>query len=441
MKHQSKVVWREGMFIAPQHFQQQDRHTHQYIQKYVALSSQGSGFGVSALELDHHYLKIGKFGVVHCQGIFPEGTLFDCVKELLLDIPEGTLNQRVYLALPLSVEGENEYGSRADKRRYVVSQVNLFDASDVVQSAIEAELAEPNIRLVLEGEDVTGLALLPVAKVLERQENGEVILDRSFIPACLHYGASQLLKERLKEIFILTQARANSVVQRIGAGQQTKSDLSLMREFLWLQTLNRWLPWLHLTLEQPQTSVDALYEGLVSFSAELDSFKPAMTAMPEPLVRDDLKQGFAGVFAQLREKLSMVQSDNVTEFNWDTNLFERRRLLRLSIPNLNQIEGRRFVMAVHASIGTAALLQVFPSACTLSGLSQIADLVRNSQSGVPIQVLPVAPNELKAQADVAYFEIDTAHEYWQQLKTKREPIALHVDSRVPDLSIKLYALG
>lgn len=441
MKRQNKVVWKEGMFIAPQHFQQQDRYTTQYIQKYMSVTTGGQCFGVTVLDIEPNYLKLGKFGVVKSSGIFPDGTLFDCAKELLLEVPEGTLNQRIYLALPLSVEGENEYGEVSEQRRYAVSHCNLFDVSDSGQSAIDAQLAEPNIRLVIEGEDVTGLALLPVAKVLERQENGEVVLDKGFIPACLHFGASSLLKERVKELYILSQVRSMDVVQRIGVGQKTKSDLSLMREFLWLQTLNRWMPWLHLKLEQPETRIEELYEGLVSFSAELDSFTPAMAEPPKPLSRENLVNSFAGLFADLRDKLSMVQSDNVTEFDWDTGLFEKRRLLRLSIPNLNQLEGKRFVLSVQSPFGTAELNQTFPSCCTLSGLSQIVELVRNGQSGVNVSVLPVAPTELKAQADVAYFEIDVSHDYWQMLKSKREPVALHVDSRIPELTIKLYALG
>ncbi|PSW21406.1 type VI secretion system baseplate subunit TssK [Photobacterium sanctipauli] len=441
MKRQNKVVWKEGMFIAPQHFQQQDRHTSQYVQKYVSLTAGGQCYGVSTLDVEPNYLKLGKFGVANCSGIFPDGTLFNSAKELLLEVPEGTLNQKVYLALPLSVDGENEYGEVIELRRYAVSNNNLFDVSDAGQSAIEAQLAEPNVRLVIEGEDVTGLALIPIARILERKDDGEVLLDKSFIPTCLQYGASLLLKERLKELYILSQVRAKDVVERIGAGQKAKSELSLMREFLWLQTLNRWLPWLHIKLEHPETRIEELYEGLIAYSAELDSFTPVMAAEPKSLARDHLASVFAGLFTELRDKLSMVQSDNVTEFDWDKALFSKRRLLRLSLPNIHQLDGKRFVLSVQSSIGTAELANTFPSCCTLSGLSQIVELVRNGQSGVSVHALPVAPTELKAQADVAYFEVDVSHDYWQQLKTNREPIALHIDSRIPELSLKLYALG
>ncbi|MFM2600722.1 type VI secretion system baseplate subunit TssK [Vibrio fortis] len=442
MKHQRKVVWKEGMFVAPQHFQQTERYITQYIQKYVALTSGSGSYGVSALEIESNYLKLGKFGVVRCSGVFQDGTLFDCTRELLIEVPENTIDKCIYLALPLSVEGENEYGPKEELRRYIVAEHNLFDASDAEQSGIKATLAEPNIRLVVEGEDVNGLVLIPIAKVLERRGDGEVVLDRGFIPSCLQYGASTQLKERLKELFILVQARAKNVLERIGVGEQTKSDLSLMREFMWLQTLNRWSPQIQILLSKPDSNVELLYEKLTSFSSELDSFTPAIgNANHRVLDKDNLHHAFGPLFSTLREQLSMVQSDKVTEFDWDVNLFDKRRLLRLSIPTLHQMDGRRVVLSVKSSIGASMLSSTFPSACTLSGISLIAELVRNSQSGVTINPLAVAPSELKAQVDLAYFEIETSHEYWQQLKSKREPIALHVDSRVPDLEIKLYALG
>ncbi|USD66645.1 type VI secretion system baseplate subunit TssK [Vibrio sp. SCSIO 43136] len=429
------------MFIAPQHFQQQERYSQQYVHQYVGMTGSRELSGVSELEIESNYLKLGKIGIVHCSGIFADGTPFHSRSELLLDIPQGTVNKVIYLALPLSVEGENEYGEKPARKRYSISQSNLFDASDNDQSAVEATLAEPNLRLVLEDEELTGLATIAVAKVLERREGGEVVLDKSFIPDAIQLGASSLLKERLKELNLLAQSRAVNVSQRIGAGQQTKSDISLMREFMWLQTLNRWIPWLHLSHENPHTLVADLYMGLVTFSSELETFNLGVAQPPAPMEKVAMQQLFGDLFSQLRDKLSVVQSDNVMEFSWDANLFEKRRLLRVALPNLGQLESRRFVISVMSSVGSAALSQVFPSACTLSGLSLIADLVRNSQSGIKISPLPVAPNELKAQADVAYFEIETSHEYWLSMKHQREPLALHVDNRIPDVSIKLYALG
>lgn len=429
------------MFIAPQHFQQQDRHFQNYVEQYVAVAGQGHRYGLSELQIDVDRLKVGKIAVTVCKGIFPDGTYFEASHELLLEVPESTLNKRVYIALPMAVEGETEYGNKDEKLRYVRESVTLFDASQSGNQSVETDVAQINARLILEGGDTTGLTVIPIARVLEKRESGALILDQGFIPACIQYGASSLISERLKELLVLVEARANMVVQRISAGQERKSEQSLLREYLWLQTLNRWVPWLTATLENPATPTDVVYERLATLSAELCSFEPAVAEPPETLISKDMQAAFAPLFNRLREQLSLVQNDSVLEYDWDTNLFEKRRLLRTAVPDIQMLDSHRFVLCVESSIGAAALGQLFPGACKLCGLSQIAEVVRNGMSGITLTALPIAPSELKPQADVCYVEIDTRHPYWQELVEKREAIALHVDGRIPDVKLKLYALG
>ncbi len=429
------------MFIAPQHFQQQDRHFHHYVEQYAATMGSGQRYGLSGLQIDSERLKIGKIAVTACRGIFPDGSFFESNQELLLDIPEGTLNKRIFLALPMAVEGETDIGERAENRRYYRESVTLFDASQAGNNGVDTEVAQVNARLMLEGEDITGLTLIPLARILERRESGALVLDQGFIPACIHYGASTLLSERLKELQVLVSARASMVVQRISAGQERKSEQTMMREYLWLQTLNRWIPWLSTTLENPATACDEVYQRLATLSAELCSFEPAVAAELPPLHSHDMQAAFAPLFTRLRDQLSLVQSDSVLEYEWDSSLFEKRRLLRAAVADLHLLENHRFVLCIESSIGAAALAQLFPAAAKLCGLSQIAEVVRNGMSGITLSALPVAPTELKPRADVCYIEIDTRHSYWQELLEKREALALHVDGRIPDLKLKLYALG
>jgi len=58
----NKVVWSEGLFLRPQHFQQQDR----YFERYVETRCQAlipHSWGFTSLELEPDLLSIGKFGL------------------------------------------------------------------------------------------------------------------------------------------------------------------------------------------------------------------------------------------------------------------------------------------------------------------------------------------------------------------------------------------
>ena len=62
MSWYSKVIWSEGMFLRPQHFQQQER----YLEALVRQSSaplRPYAWGIVELTLDKELLALGKVGI------------------------------------------------------------------------------------------------------------------------------------------------------------------------------------------------------------------------------------------------------------------------------------------------------------------------------------------------------------------------------------------
>lgn len=437
-----KVVWQEGMFIAPQHFQQQDRYVQNYIrQKVETLAGYAPFFGITALSINHDLLKIGKLSVTSCAGLFPDGTHFDLNHEITVDIPEGTVESVVYLALPLSLQGNNDFSSDTETQsRYQTRGINVFDTSTTDNASVEVDIAQLNISLRLASSDSSGFTLIPVAKVLECGDNGDVILDRAFIPACLHYGASQFLTERLKEIHALSYNRAQTLLKRIEAGQGQKSTQSLMQDYLWLQTLNTWLPWFDLTIINPKVQTHNIYTQLRRYEAQILALTPAVPPSCPELNYAALYESFNPLFSSLRNMLTLVQQDSVLEYHWDHSLFEKRRLLRTVVRDPASVTNRRFVLSVKSALNTSELNDLFPIAAKLSSNTRIVEQVRNALSGIKMTPLPLAPSELKPMQGTAYFEIDTTDRSWLDMLETRDALALHVDARIPDLDVVLYAL-
>ncbi|MCE0557529.1 type VI secretion system baseplate subunit TssK [Motilimonas sp. 1_MG-2023] len=437
-----KVIWQEGMFISPQHFQQQDRYLQHYIRQNVeTLAGYAPFYGITQLTINHDLLKMGKLSVTSCAGIFPDGTPFQLNHEIVIDIAPNTIDKGILLALPMSLQGNNDYGhSEGDQSRYLSQGVNVFDNSTDENASIEIDVAQLNLRLKMAGEDLSGFTTLPLTKVLECRETGEVILDRSFIPAALHYGAALFLIERVKEINALLNHRVKTLLQRIEAGQEQKSGQALMQDYLWLQTLNSWTPWFELTLNNPNLSTYELYAQLRRFQAELLALQPAAAPACPPLQLDALYGSFNPLFASLREMLTLVQQDSVIEFTWDQSLFEKRRLLRTLIKDPQALQNRRFILTVKSSLNANQLNELFPVAAKLSGNGRIVELVRNALSGIDLHPLPVAPSELRPSPGLAYFEINDQHPLWLEMLNNRDALALHVDARIPTLDVVLYAL-
>ena len=71
----SKVVWSEGLFLRPQHLQQQDRYFERYVEtRCHALRS--NSWGLTELEVERDLLAIGQLGLTRAAGVFPDGTPF-----------------------------------------------------------------------------------------------------------------------------------------------------------------------------------------------------------------------------------------------------------------------------------------------------------------------------------------------------------------------------
>ena len=108
MFENSKVIWSEGIFLLPQHFQQHDR----YIQNLVnsrCLGLRPYDWGFYSLTIDSDLFKIGKLALKECKGIFPDGTPFNLPEDdelpLPLDIPEDIHGKSL---IPVLRNGDDE---------------------------------------------------------------------------------------------------------------------------------------------------------------------------------------------------------------------------------------------------------------------------------------------------------------------------------------------
>ena len=111
MSWQKKVVWSEGMFLKPQHFQQQERYF-EFFTHARSLSLEGFFWGFRDIAFSAQALSLGKIAIASATGIFPDGTPFQFPMQgmgpLPLNIPPATKNQKVVLALPIRRHGADE---------------------------------------------------------------------------------------------------------------------------------------------------------------------------------------------------------------------------------------------------------------------------------------------------------------------------------------------
>lgn len=435
------VVWREGMFIAPQHLQHLDRELRAHMASLAGLDLTGEDFGLTRLRINRDLLAVGKVAVSEATGVFPDRTFFELAQEAFLDVPDGTVDQVVMLALPLHTGGTSLVGEQQGLHRWLAHDADLADITDPDAPPVQAELAAPGACLKLASEDLAGYACIPFARILEKTADGRVVLDEAYLPVCSAVRASQRLMARLHEILSLARARANNAAQRLRRAQGTHSSASLMSERFELELLNRAIIALQAAEHHPWLSPRRLYGLMADLLAGLDAHADRV-AEPDILWNPmDPTGSFERVIARLRAHLTLEARANVLSFPWNSELFEKRRLLRLVVPQRLLNEGRRPILAISDPGQAQALGDLVPKACKLAGISGMPDLVTHGLQGVRLRHLPVAPPELRDKADTAFFAVDTGSPLWLRFVEKKEALGLHVDERIDAPTAMLYLIG
>ncbi len=435
------IVWREGMFIAPQHLQHVDRELRASIASLGRLDISGEDFGLNRIRINRDLLAVGKVVVSEAVGLFPDQTFFDLARELFLDVPDGTVDQVVMLAVPLHSGGMTLVGETRGLHRWVVRDALLDDMTDMDAPPVEAELAEPGVCLKLASDDLSGYACIPFARVLEKTAEGRVVLDDAYLPVCISVGASQRLLARLNEILSLARARANNAALRLRMAQETQSSSSLIGERFELELLNRSIIALQAVEHHPWMSPRRLYGLMADLLAGLDAHT-AHIAEPDILWNPaDPTGAFEKIIARLRGHLTLEAHASVVSLEWNAELFEKRRLLRLVVPSRLVEEGRRPILAISDPGQNRELGDLAPKACKLAGISAMPELVTHGLQGVRLIHLPVAPSELRDKSDTAFFAIDTGSPLWMRFVDRKEALGLHVDERINTPSATLYLIG
>ena len=102
MSWTSKIIWSEGMFLRPQHFQQNDRYLEDLIESRCNPMRPYS-WGISELQINLEALNLGKIEITKCKAILPDGTTVNIPSAdrppLPIEPDKNTKDENIYLCL------------------------------------------------------------------------------------------------------------------------------------------------------------------------------------------------------------------------------------------------------------------------------------------------------------------------------------------------------
>jgi type VI secretion system protein ImpJ len=439
----NRIIWSEGTFLQPQHFQQHDRHLDaQLEQRTRALRPHGYGF--LEIAIDESLLELGKLALRTARGVLPDGTPFDCpARDPLpppLDVAATLRDSLVTLALPVRRPGADEAdlgGAGADSlARYVAGELEVKDSNAAFDRTALIQIGRLRLQLLKEADVTAAYSGLGIAKVIERRADNRVMLDQGYIPPMLDCGASPALASLLRDVHGLLHQRGDALAIRLSA--PGPGGVAEIAEFLWLETINRFEPlFAHLAATTP-LHPEYLYATCLALAGEMSTFtRENRRPVAYPVYRhDDLAGSFAPLVADIRRSLSMVLERNAIPIE----LQERGYGMRIAaIPDSDLAKTARFVLAAKAQLQPERLQASLPTLVKIGPVERIRDLVNLNLPGIALRSLPVAPRQIPYHAGFLYFELDRSGDLWKLTEQSRA-LAMHIAGEFPGLELEFWAV-
>jgi type VI secretion system protein ImpJ len=442
MTPSSRVVWSQGMFLMPHHFQQEARHVDYMLDMRVRAAA-AHAWGVFELVLDEGLLANGQLGISRASGILPDGTPFSIPQHdqppPALEIAPDLKDEIVYLALPHARNGLTQVSFDGQGStlpcRWCAADEELRDITNAADDPEPLQTASLALRLMRARNAGEGHALLGVARVLERRSDGQVEIDRDYIAPQTRIDASQQLSSQASLLHGLIRQRALALAARFG---QLSHGVSEMADFLMLQALNRAEPVFRQHALAPTAHPSELHRSCLQLAGDLCTFTTnARHASEHPLYRhDDLQGCFGPLVADLRRMLATVIDRNAVQIE----LADRDHGVRLAVlPDVDMARTSNLVLAVNAQLPAEQLRTRFTTRTKLGPADRLRDLVNLNLPGIELRALATAPRQLPFYAGFHYFELDRGGELWKQLE-RSGSLALHVAGDFPGLQIELWAI-
>ena len=443
MNHKSKVVWSEGMFLRPQHFQQQERYFESHVHHCLTAFT-GFPWGFSVLEIDDTALKRGMIVVKRAKGLLRDGTPFDLGSDLsrplTFDFPPTARDAKVCLVLPPSQEGAANViydEDAASGARFGVTTHEVADDNAQGAAAAEIQVCKPRFRLMLETDIPVGGIALGMVKVSERQSNNALRMSAEYIPPSLCCNREKILSGFIHDVEGLLDQRGEALARRLSEGG--RGGVSEVGDFLILTLINRWYPLMKHLGQITALHPERLYSHLLCLAGELSSFSAERRRAASSHIRyvhDDLWGTFQPLMADLRRALALVLDQTVIHIA----LQEQKYGIRMAVvPDRTLFRQASFVLATQANMPAEQIQAQFPAQVKIGPVEKIRDLVNLQLPGVGLRLLPVAPRELPYHAGYSYFELDTRHELWRNIE-KSSGLALHVAGNFPGLILECWAI-
>ena len=448
MKSLSRVVWSEGMYLGPHHFQAQSRYFEDSIQ-FATSALWYESYGMMGCEVDAEALRNGTLALIHARGIFPDGLVFqmpECdplpvsrgIDELFPPTQDKML---VYLSVPpVRANAPNCAPTDAPAPngfRYSPETTVLHDETNG-RDEKPVNLGRKNIQLTLDVEDAGDMQRIPVARVI-RSGSGKFVLDPLFIPPCLQIGGSPRLMNLLERLLEIMEEKSSTLSLSPATAGGLKAGYSTreIANFWFLHAVNSGIVPLRHLFYTKRGHPEELYLELAKLAGALATF--ALDDHPRTIPHYDHHRPdecFETLDHRIRTNLEMVMPTNCLsiplklagDYLYEGPVTDQRCFGRSS-----------WIFAIRSDLGESDLIARTPQLVKVCSRQFVGELVKRALPGLTLTHASVPPSAVTARVETQYFTITKSGPCWSHLVETRQ-VGVYLPGEFPSAEIELLVV-
>jgi len=449
MKSLQRVVWSEGMFMSPQHLQQQDAYHEAVLEARLGALSPDH-WGVVSLELNQEALSAGQVQFQEFFGILPDGLALKferghpeapAARPVEEHLGQGKRALDVFIGVPKEREGLESYTNGEAPSTIARFGMATRQVPDLLAatSLVPVAFAQRNVRLLFGNEPRDDFECLKVAEVT-RDSLGALKFEESYVPPCLRISASPFVMDGVRKVLRLMIAKQRELADTrshrdASSLEFTSSDVT---RYLQLHALNGCIPVLNHLAEAGDMHPHLAYLALLQAAGQLTSFSADGDPLALPkYVFTQLGTTFGELFNRLNLLLRSVALEQCISVPLETRPggLHVGKLEDQRLANCNQ-----FILTVKSELSEQQVAEQLPRLSKIASVNEISRIVQAAAPGVPLQATFRPPPEVPVRPGVVYFSLATQDGYWKNAMRDRA-VALFLPQPFDPSRTKIELLG
>jgi type VI secretion system protein ImpJ len=446
----SKVLWGEGLFLRPQHFQQQDAY-HEWRLADAVRTLHPYAWGVRACRIDADALQAGVLRFDALQLVFADGESYSAPAEdelpepvNLAALPSADTETTFHAAIAvLRTGGRNASagagaGAADEALRYSRREQA---AADMYTDACEADIVvlKRSVCMLAAHEPRGRWLTVPVCR-LRRLSCGGFEQDPAFIPPAVSLQAAPALLALVRRLVDILQAKVHALygLHREPARHVIEFRSGDSASFWLLHTSSAACAALTHYLQQPALHPERLFERLLELAGALMTYSKTRTLADLPPYRHDAAgDSFGALEAIIRELLETVISTRcfAIALSEEKPSFHRARLASERIGPQT-----RFFLAVSAAMPSHALAEAVPTRFKVGAPDDVDKFVLSALPGVPLVHAQQVPAAVPVRPGCQYFAIEPGGPLYERMR-KSATVTVYAPAGFPDLQLELVAVN